>query len=40
MGEKKIGQKRKYEYIAPIQGPINAPYKKFLEKRDDINNKK
>ena len=32
------GQKRKYVFLQPVQGPINAPYKKFMEKRDDLNN--
>ena len=35
-----MGQKRTYQYIEPIQGPINAPYKQFMEKRNDLNNKK
>ena len=46
-GEKKdgkngniVGQKRAYKYveIEPIQGPINAPYKQFMEMRNDLNN--
>lgn len=36
--ESKVGQKRTYKYIEPVQGPINAPYKQFMEKRNDLNN--
>lgn len=34
-----VGQKRLYKYIEPIQGPINAPYKQFIENRNEIINK-
>uniref|UniRef100_A0A7S3CK35 Uncharacterized protein n=1 Tax=Strombidium rassoulzadegani TaxID=1082188 RepID=A0A7S3CK35_9SPIT len=34
-----VGSKRNYEYLEPVQGPINAPYKQFIEKRNDLNNK-
>ena len=26
-GGKKVGEKRAYKYLEPVQGPINAPYK-------------
>jgi len=33
--EKKVGEKRSYTYLEPVQGPINAPYHGVKEKKLD-----
>ena len=32
-------EKMDYQYLEPRQKPINPPYKAFLEKRLELNNK-